>query len=67
MCNKAINPDNRKHHKVLVHTKCNLLCRVPHAIPVILHNGLSRDFHLLVKHLEKIFYSSDFNCLGENT
>lgn len=32
----------------------------------MLHDGSSCDFHLMIKHLTKIFDSSNFQCLGEN-
>ena len=35
-------------------------------IPVILHNGSTYDYHLILKELAKEFEGS-FECLGENT
>ena len=35
-------------------------------IPVVIHNGSTYDYHLIIKELTEEF-KSQFECLGENT
>ena len=48
------------------HNACNLQYKVPKSIPVVIHNGSSYDFHLIIKQLAHDF-KGPFSCLGENT
>ena len=69
---------NEKYHKVrdhchytgkyrgAAHNICNLTYKIPKEIPVILHNGSTYDYHLILKELAKEF-EGPFECLGENT
>ena len=36
------------------HNTCNLQNKIPKSIPVVIHNGSSYDFHLIVNHLAKV-------------
>ena len=45
---------------------CNLRYKVPKEIPVVFHNGLTHDYHFIIKELVKEF-EGNFECLGENT
>ena len=49
------------------HCICNLRYKVPHEIPVNIHNGSKYDYHLIIKDLAEKFRGEDFECLGENT
>ena len=44
---------------------CNLRYKAQREIPVVLHNGSTYDYHLIIKELAKEF-RSNFDCLGEN-
>ena len=46
---------------------CNLRYKVPDNIPVKFHNGLSYDYHHIIKELAEEFKGEDFECLAENT
>ena len=48
------------------HSICNLRCKVPKEIPVVIHNGLTYDYHFIIKQLAEEF-KGQFECLGENT
>ena len=39
---------------------------VPNEIPAVFHNGLSYDYHFIIKELARSF-EVHFECLGENT
>ena len=45
---------------------CNLRYKTLKEIPVILHNGSTCDYYLILKELAKEFEGS-LECLGENT
>ena len=49
------------------HSICNLRYRIPHEIPVKFHNGLSYDYHLIIKEMANSFRGEDFECLAGNT
>ena len=49
------------------HCICNLRYKVPHEIPVKIHNGSKYDYHLIIKELAEEFRGEYFECLGENT
>ena len=80
ICKKNFNTDDsdKKHHKVkdhchhmgkyrgAAHNICNLRSRIPKEIPVVFHNGLTYDYHFIIKELAKEF-DGNFQCLGENT
>ena len=36
-----------------------------HKIPVVIHNGSTYDYHIIIKELPEEF-KNDLNCLGEN-
>ena len=42
-------------------------CKVPHEIPVKIHNRSKYDYHLIIKELAEEFRGEDFECLDENT
>ena len=48
------------------HSICNLNYKVPHEIPVKIHNGSKYDYHFIIKELAEEF-KGEFECLGENT
>ena len=48
------------------HSICNLRCKVPKEIPVVIHNSLTYDYHFIIKQLAEEF-NGQFECLGENT
>ena len=48
------------------HSICNLRYSIQREIPIVIHNGSTYDYHLIIKELAEEF-KSDFNCLGENT
>ena len=48
------------------HNTCNLRCKVPKKIPIVFHNGLTYDYHFIIKKLAEDF-KGQFECLGENT
>ena len=48
------------------HSNCNLQYKVPKKIPVVFHNGLTYDYHFIIKQLAEGF-KGQFQCLGENT
>ena len=45
---------------------CNLRYKTPKKIPIVIHNGLTHDYHFIIKKSAEEF-KSDFECLGENT
>ena len=49
------------------HCICNLRYKVPHEIPVKIHNGSNYDYHLIIKELAEEFRVEDSKRLGENT
>ena len=48
------------------HSICNLNFKVPQEIRVKIHNGLTYDYHLIIKELAQEF-KGQFECIGENT
>ena len=78
ICKKEFDISNKKHHKVrdhchytgkyrgAAHNICNLRYKVPKEIPIVFHNGLTYDYHFIIKELVKEF-KGNFDCLGENT
>ena len=48
------------------HSICNLRYKVQRGIPVVLHNGSTYDYHLIIKELAEEF-KGKIDCLGENT
>ena len=48
------------------HSICNLHYKVPHEIPIKIHNGSKYDYHFIIKELAEEF-KGEFECLGENT
>ena len=48
------------------HSICNFRYKMPKEIPVVFHNGLTYDYHFIIKELVKEF-KGNFECLGENT
>ena len=45
---------------------CNLRYKVPHEIPVKIHNGSKYDYHFIIKELAEEF-KGQFECLGEKS
>ena len=45
---------------------CSLDCKVPKEIPIKIHNGLTYDYHFLIKELAAEF-KGQFECLREKT
>ena len=78
ICTKDFNKNDKKQQKVrdhchytgkyrgAAHNICNLRYKVPKEIPVVFHNGLTHDYHLIIKELVKEF-EGNFECLGKNT
>ena len=80
VCKKKFSTDdkNKKHHKVrdhchctgkyrgAAHDICNLRYKIPKAIPVVLHNDSTYDYHFIIKEPAEKF-EGEFECLGENT
>ena len=48
------------------HNICNLRYKISREIPLVFHNGLTYDYHFIIKQLAEEF-RGQFNCLGENT
>ena len=48
------------------HDVCNLNYKAPKEIPIVVHNGSTYHYHLIIKELAKEF-KGKFKCLGENT
>ena len=48
------------------HDICNLRYKTPKEIPIVLHNGSTYDYHLIITELAKEF-EGEFECLGDNT
>ena len=48
------------------HNICNLRYKTPKIIPIVFYNGLTYDYHFIIKELAKEF-EGKFECLGENT
>ena len=46
------------------HSDCNLKCKVPNDIPMVIHNA-SYDTHFIINQLAKEF-KGEVNCIGEN-
>ena len=46
------------------HSKCNLNCKVPKDIPIIIHNA-SYDTHFIINQLAEEF-KGELDCIGEN-
>ena len=79
ICKEGFSTDvnNEKYRKVRdhchytgkyrgdAHNICNLRYKTSKEIPVILHNGSTYDYHLILQELAKKFEGS-FECLGEN-
>ena len=53
--------------RVAAQSICNLRYKVPHEIPVKLHNVSKYDYHFIIKELAKEFKGEEFECLGENS
>ena len=79
ICKKGFstNDSNEKHHKVRDHCRytgkyrgaaniCNLRYKISKELPVVIHNGSTYDYHLIIKELAEEF-ERPFECLGENT
>ena len=80
ICKRIFSADynNKKYHKVkdhchypgkyrgAAHDICNLRYKIPKEIPVVIHNGSTYDYHIIIKELAKES-EGDFECLGENT
>ena len=80
VCKEKFSTDNddKKHYKVKDHCHytgkyrgvarniCNLRYKTSREIIVILHNGSTYDYHLIIKELAEEFVGP-FECLGENT
>ena len=78
ICKKEFQDDDKNKKKVrdhchytgklrgVAHSECNLRFNVPKKIPMVLHNGLTYDYHFVIKKLVKEF-EGEFECLGENT
>ena len=47
------------------HTICNLRFKTPKEIPIAFHNGLTYDYHFIIRKLAKEF-EEQLECLGEN-
>ena len=74
----STNDTNEKHHKVrdnchytgkcrgAAHNICNLRYRISKELPIVIHNGSTYDYHLIMKELAEEFERS-FECSGENT
>lgn len=39
---------------------------IPWNVAIIIHNRSNYDFHLVLKHLAKVFAERGFKCWGEN-
>ena len=52
--------------RTAAHSECNLRYKVAKKIPVVFHNGLTYDYHFIIKQLAEEF-EGEFECLGENT
>ena len=50
----------------VTHSICNLRYLAPPEIPVVFHNNSNYDFCLMIKNLEKMYDSNNFECLGYN-
>ena len=48
------------------HSECNLRYKVPKKIPVVFRNGLTYDYHFIIKKLAEEC-EGQYECLGENT
>ena len=48
------------------HNICNLWYKVQKEVPVVIHNGFTYDYILIIKELAKEF-KGNIECLGENT
>ena len=48
------------------HNICNLRYKISREIPLVFHNGLTYDYHFIIKQLAEEF-RGQFNCLGKNT
>ena len=80
ICKKEFSTadDDKKQNKVkdhfhytgkyrgAAHNICNLRYKTPKEIPLVLHNGSTYDYHLIIKKLTEEF-EEQFECLGENT
>ena len=50
-------------YRVTEHSICRRRYGVHYNIPSVLHSGSNYEFDLIIKHLAKMFDSSDFECL----
>ena len=78
ICKKEFDNNDKRQQKVrdhchysgkyrgAAHNICNLRYKVPKEIPVVIHNGSTYDYHVIIKELVKEF-DGNFDCLGENT
>ena len=78
ICRKEFNINDEKNYKVrdhchytgkyrgASHNICNLRYKVRKEIPIVFHNGLTYDYHFIIKELVKEF-EANFECIGENT
>ena len=48
------------------HSICSLRYKVQRKVPIVIHNGCTYDYHLIIKELAEEF-KNHFNCPGENT
>ena len=55
-----------RYKRGAAHCICNLRCSLPREIPIVMHDGLNYDFHLIIKILKNKFDSRNFNRLGGN-
>ena len=68
ICSGLLNGDKVRDHchftgkyRGAAHNKCNLMCRKPKILPVILHNLQGYDSHLFIKQLATI--PGELNCI----
>ena len=73
ICMKDLDSDKVKNYcyftgkyRGAAHNTCNLKYKIPKYINVIFHNGLTYDYHFIIRELASEF-DGNFECLGENT
>ena len=73
ICKKDFNNDKVRDHchftgkyRRAAHNTCNLRYKIPKNILVIFHNGLTYDYHFIIKE-QACEFDGNFECLWENT
>ena len=75
-CKKEFSCDDKKYYKDgghdhytgkyrgTAHNICNLRCKIPKGIVVVLHNGSTYGYHFIIKiELAEGFKGGEFECL----